>query len=84
VVATTACVGVGVVLLEQHRLLVLTHSGSFNILHVVRTGVDLRLEAEVLSPIKIPKSAYYGIAASTNKAIFCLVTRYRKMQSKGF
>jgi hypothetical protein len=24
----------------------------------------------------VPKSAYYGITASHNKAIFCLVTRY--------
>jgi hypothetical protein len=66
-------------MLHQHSLLVLTHSGSFNILRVVRTGVNLSLEAKVLNPIKIPKSAYYGIAASANKAIFCLVTRYVKI-----
>jgi hypothetical protein len=66
-------------MLDQHSLLVMTHSGSFNILRVVRMGVNLSLEAEVLNPIKIPKSAYYGIAASTNKAIFCLVTRYVKI-----
>jgi hypothetical protein len=41
--------------------------------------VKLSLEAKVLSPMKIPKSAYYGIAASANKAIFCLVTRYVKI-----
>jgi hypothetical protein len=75
----SSCVGIGVVVLDQHTLLVLTHSGSFNILRVVRMGVNLSLEAQALSPIKIPKSAYYGIAASTNKAIFCVVTRYFKI-----
>ncbi|PNF28018.1 hypothetical protein B7P43_G13849 [Cryptotermes secundus] len=73
----------GVVLLDQHSLLVLTHSGSFNILRVVKTGVNLSLEAKVLSPIKIPKSAYYGITASANKAIFCLVTRYVRIDQFG-
>lgn len=79
----SAFVGIGVVLLDQHSLLVLTHSGSFNILRVVRTGVNLSLEAKVLSPIRIPKSAYYGIAASANKAIFCLVTWYVKIDQLG-
>lgn len=80
----SAFVDIGVVLLDQHNLLVLTHSGSFNILCVVRTGVNLSLEAKVLGSIKVPKSAYYGIAASANKAIFCLVTRYVKIDQLGF
>jgi hypothetical protein len=50
----------------------------------MRTGEKLSVEAKALSPIKIPKSAYYGIAASTNKAIFCLITRYVKVESKWF
>ena len=69
-------VGVGVVVVDKQSLLVVTHSGSFNILHVVRMGTEITLQSQVLNSIKVPKSAYYGITASHNKAIFCIVTRY--------
>jgi hypothetical protein len=69
------CVGIGVVVVDKQSLLVVTHSGSFSIFHVIRTGSELRMETQVLNSIKMPKSAYYGIAASANKAVFCLVTR---------
>jgi hypothetical protein len=68
-------VGVGVVVVDKQSLLVVTHSGSFNILHVTRMGMEITLKMEVLNSIKVPKSAYYGITASPNKAIFCLITR---------
>jgi len=69
-----ACVGV--VVMDKQSLLVVTHSGSFNILHVLRMGMEITLQTQVLNSIKVPKSAYYGITASHNKVIFCLVTRY--------
>ncbi|XP_021915507.1 uncharacterized protein LOC110827800 isoform X2 [Zootermopsis nevadensis] len=66
----------GVVVLDKQRLMVVTHSGSFSLFRVVRNGSLLKLEEQVLSSFKVPKSAYYGIAASSNKAIFCLVTSF--------
>jgi hypothetical protein len=78
VVSLVLCVGVGVgvVVVDKQSLVVVTHSGSFNVLHVVRMGLEITLQSQVLNSIKVPKSAYYGITASHNKAIFCLVTRY--------
>ncbi|XP_069705705.1 general transcription factor 3C polypeptide 4 isoform X1 [Periplaneta americana] len=64
----------GLVMLKTQDILVLTHGGFIRLLHVVRSGKELRLEVQLLNSVKVPHSAYYGLAASPNRAIFCMVT----------
>ncbi|KAJ9574096.1 hypothetical protein L9F63_008510 [Diploptera punctata] len=64
----------GMIMLDSSSLLVLTLSGCFSHINISRTGKELDMKVQTLNTIIVPKSAYYGICSSANRAIFCLVT----------